>query len=260
EVCEAFSMMSKLVYTQEWETIGKALSPEIHQLITDWDTLSPREQGERAGYAFGKHGADILLPGMIAKTVSRTAAGGQEVVAAYRTLQAAEQTFALEAIARSGASGQELAEMMAKLAKGERSAIATSELSAIGNAEGVVSREIDHLGHLNRRVAEGWVLPKEGGGALINGRWYSEHALERMAPNTPEVMAILEDRALERAKALGLKPTTQEFGKWMERNGADPRGIPPSLVEAEIAQPGSTQLKVILNEKGEVVTVMPGGK
>ncbi len=32
----------------------------------------------------------------------------------------------------------------------------------------------------------------EGGGTFINGRWYVEHALERMAPRTPQVMAELE--------------------------------------------------------------------
>ena len=36
-----------------------------------------------------------------------------------------------------------------------------------------------------------WVFPKKGG-AMINGRWYAEHGLERMAPRTPEVMAELE--------------------------------------------------------------------
>ncbi len=105
-----------------------------------------------------------------------------------------------------------------------------------------------------------WVLPKEGGGAFINGRWYVEHALERMAPRTPQVMAELEARALKRANAKGLLPGTEEFGKWMNRNGPNPRNIPPSVVEAEIAQPGSTGVRVILNEKGHVITVMPGGQ
>ncbi|HEY5235288.1 MAG TPA: hypothetical protein VIJ14_03845, partial [Rhabdochlamydiaceae bacterium] len=135
EVCEAFTIMSKLVYTQEWETIGKALSPEIHQLITEWDNLSPQEQGEKAGYAFGKHGADLLLPGVIAKTASRAAAGGQEILAAYRTLNAAEKTLVLETVARSGASGEELLEIAGKITRGERSALFSNELSSLGNVE-----------------------------------------------------------------------------------------------------------------------------
>ncbi|NGX45479.1 MAG: hypothetical protein K940chlam2_00634 [Chlamydiae bacterium] len=37
------------------------------------------------------------------------------------------------------------------------------------------------------------------------------------------------------------------------------RGVPPSVVEAEIAQPGSTGVRVILNEKGNVKSVIPRG-
>jgi hypothetical protein len=105
----------------------------------------------------------------------------------------------------------------------------------------------------------GWVLPKNGGGALIHGRWYTEHALERMAPRTPQVMVELEARALKRTNAKGLQPGTEEFGRWMSRNGPNPRGIPPSIIEAEVANPGSTHVRVILNQKGEVITVIPGG-
>lgn len=36
------------------------------------------------------------------------------------------------------------------------------------------------------------------GGKSINGCWYSEHSLERMAPDTPQVRAELEARALDR--------------------------------------------------------------
>jgi hypothetical protein len=105
-----------------------------------------------------------------------------------------------------------------------------------------------------------WILPKKGGGAFINDRWYTEHALERMAPRTPAVMAELEARALKRTAAEGLQPGTEEFGRWMSRNGPDPRGIPPFVIEIEIANPSSTNIRVILNQKGEVITVIPGGK
>ncbi len=260
EIYEAFCLMSKLVAAQEWATIGKALSPEVHKLITEWETLPPMEKGEGAAHALGKHGTDIFLPCATAKAVSKCAVGTQEILTASRIIKGAEQTLVLETIAYSGTSAEEIAQALAKLGKRERAAVGSGGLTTINGVERIVAREIDHLGQVNQRVFEGWVLPKDGGGALINGRWYTEHALERMAPNTPEVMAILENRALERAKALGLEPTTQEFGKWMQRNGPNPRGIPPSIVEAEIAQPGSTKLQVILNEKGDVVTVMSGGQ
>ncbi len=52
----------------------------------------------------------------------------------------------------------------------------------------------------------------------------------------------------------------EEFGRWMSRNGPNPRGIPFSVVEAEIAYPGTTGVRVILNENGNVITIIPGGK
>ncbi len=73
-------------------------------------------------------------------------------------------------------------------------------------------------------------------------------------------MAELETRALKRAKAEGLEPCTDEFGEWMRTRKPDPRGIPPSVVEAEIKNPGSTNVEVILNESGDVITVISKGK
>ena len=105
----------------------------------------------------------------------------------------------------------------------------------------------------------GWVLPESGGGARIGGRWYTEHALERMAPRTPQVMAELESRVLARARAVGIEPGTPEFGKWWAKYRPDPRNVPPSVVEAEIAVPASTNVRVITNVQGDVVTVIPGG-
>ncbi|WP_316356688.1 hypothetical protein [Candidatus Neptunichlamydia sp. REUL1] len=109
------------------------------------------------------------------------------------------------------------------------------------------------------KIRTDWVFPKKGG-AMINGRWYTEHALERMAPRTPEVMAELEVRALNRAAAEGIKPQTKEFKDFWLKHRPDPRNIPPSVVEAEIANPGSTSIRVELNDRGDIITVMPGGK
>ncbi|NLU80730.1 hypothetical protein HCA58_20650 [Micromonospora sp. HNM0581] len=103
------------------------------------------------------------------------------------------------------------------------------------------------------------MLPQGGGGANIGGRWYTEHALERMAPRTPEVMALPERQALERASREGLRPGTRAFQTWWNKHGPSPRGVPPSVVEAEIANPGTTGVRVILNSHGDVVTVILGG-
>ncbi|KAJ9414782.1 virulence plasmid 65kDa B protein-domain-containing protein [Fusarium oxysporum] len=105
-----------------------------------------------------------------------------------------------------------------------------------------------------------WDLPREGGGMRINGRWYTEHALERMAPNTPEVRSLIRTRVQARFERLGLKPGDPMYDKILTKmvKEIDPRGIPPSVVEAEIARPGSTNVNVIATKHGErVITVMP---
>lgn len=99
------------------------------------------------------------------------------------------------------------------------------------------------------------------GGKSINGRWYSEHSLERMAPDTPQVRAELEARAIQK----GLQPGTKAFNSYV-----DPRGIPSSVVEDAIQNvtrtAGNTtgtwvyesgDVRVITNNNGGVVTVIP---
>jgi hypothetical protein len=120
---------------------------------------------------------------------------------------------------------------------------------AEGTDESIVGRAIE----VARSV---WTLPEAGGGANIDGRWYTEHALERMAPRTPQVLAELEGRALSRAKEAGFRSGTIEFAKWWEKNGPAPRNVPPMVVEAEIANPGSTSVEVVTNTNGDAVTVI----
>gem|GEM_PF-3380105 len=113
----------------------------------------------------------------------------------------------------------------------------------------------------------GWSMPK--GGGTIGGRRYSEHALERMAPNTPEVRAELTTRANQRAAEQGLKPGTKEYNDFINKR-VDPRGITPSVVEDTIKNgiktPGNTQgisvyqsdrVRVVTNANGDVITVIP---
>ena len=104
-----------------------------------------------------------------------------------------------------------------------------------------------------------WDMTK--GGKTINGRWYSEHSLERMAPDTPQVRAELEARALDK----GLQRGTEAFNKYV-----DPRGIPPSVIDDAIQNGTRTagktagtwvyeggDVRVIVNNSGGVVTVIP---
>jgi hypothetical protein len=102
-----------------------------------------------------------------------------------------------------------------------------------------------------------WDLPREGG-AWINGRWYTEHALERMAPGIPQVRAQLRTRVGQRLQRLGIGPGHPAYDRVLARALADldPRGVPPSVVEAEIARPGSTDVRVVTAGRGRVVVTV----
>jgi hypothetical protein len=103
-------------------------------------------------------------------------------------------------------------------------------------------------------------LPPEGGGMTINGRWYTEHALERMAPDIPEIRATLRTRAMARLEKIGITPDSDAWDACLKKalSKIDPRGVPPSVVEAEIMRKGSTNVRVITARQGRVVvTVFP---
>lgn len=114
EVCHAFSTMANLAYTQQWNELSQSLAPEVCQLINEWNILSPKEQGEKAGYVFGKYGGDILIPGASAKILSKGLEGAKEIVVAAKNLQAAEQVFALEAVEQAGKFETPLNQIIAK--------------------------------------------------------------------------------------------------------------------------------------------------
>ena len=57
-----------------------------------------------------------------------------------------------------------------------------------------------------------WDMPK--GGKVINGRYYTQHALERMAPDTLEIRAKLSRRAEKIANQKGYKLGTKDYNKF----------------------------------------------
>lgn len=107
------------------------------------------------------------------------------------------------------------------------------------------------------------------GGGTINGREYSQHAMERMAPDTPQVRAELSRRAEKSATQRGLKVGTQEYYEYCKKY-VDPRNIPPSVIEDAISStkgiPGNrpdtfihetADVKIVINSAGKVITVIP---
>ena len=107
------------------------------------------------------------------------------------------------------------------------------------------------------------------GGGVINGREYSQHAMERMAPDTPTVRAELSRRAEKAAQQKGLEVGTKEYYEYCTKY-VDPRNIPPSVIEDAISSskaiPGNRpdtfihetlDVKVVINSNGKVITVIP---
>ena len=150
QVYESFTTLSSLVKAGEWETIGGALSPEVYELVTQWETLPDSKKGELAGYAFGKHGADILLPGAAAKVVAKGSSAVKELGAICKNLQSAEKVFVLEAVAEGGNAGIDVGEVITSaeraLAAGEDLGLTVKQMAEFkqaGELEQVVGQGRD---------------------------------------------------------------------------------------------------------------------
>lgn len=99
QMWDALTLLSNLARSEQWIALSEVLAPEVHQLVKEWDTLPSDVRGELAGYAFGKYGSDIIIPGALAKAVSKGLKGAQELNAVYKGLQNAEKTLLLESVA-----------------------------------------------------------------------------------------------------------------------------------------------------------------
>jgi len=152
QVYESFSALSNLVRAGEWEMIGSSLSPEVHELITQWEILSNSRKGELAGYAFGKHGSDILIPGAAAKIAARGAGAVKEIGVICKNLQTAEKVFVLEAVATGRNAGVDVGAVITSaertLAAGEDLGLTAKEIAELkqaGNLEQVVDKGRDYF-------------------------------------------------------------------------------------------------------------------
>ncbi len=138
----------------------------------------------------------------------------------------------------------------------------------IGDAAGDIGRHLDDVaGGIGEGGRDVWDMAE--GGGIINSREYSQHAMERMAPDSPSVRAELSRRAEALAESKGLQVGTPEYYQFCQKY-VDPRNIPPSVIEDAIrnttAVPGhtagtyvhqTTDVTVIINDTGRVITVIP---
>lgn len=151
QLLDSFTLLANLVRNDEWGTIGEALAPEIHQLVTQWDTLPSTSKGELAGYAFGKYGADILTPGALVKIGTKSIKSAQELASVCKNLQIAQETLILETATgiKSGAKiGNIVREGQTMLALGEDVGLTAREMAQLkrtGSLENTINNRLDKL-------------------------------------------------------------------------------------------------------------------
>ncbi len=166
QIVDSVTTLAHLVHNDEWGVIAEVLSPEMHQLVTQWGTLSSEKRGELAGYTVGKHGADILVPGALAKVASKSVKSAQELAAVCKNLQIAQETLILETAAEIGSS--------VKIAEVVRNG---QTMAFLGEELGFTAREVGQLKQAGKLEAaidgacESWLAksPSEAYIAAKNG-------------------------------------------------------------------------------------------
>lgn len=222
EIKGALEIILQYIKEQDWDAIKQIIAPELVELYLNGDKLSHYEKGHLIGRAIGKNGLSFL-----------TAIG-------------------LARVLKLPSNFKDLANLKASKTTHLTKPIRTVYPSPLYYKEGI---PVYPKGS--------WVMPLPGGRAFIGDQLYTEHALARMAPrNNKEVIAVLEQRLLKKAEELGIAPGTKPFEDWLTTEQGtsfkvDPRGIPASVVEAELANPGSTNIEVRLTPDGAIQTVWP---
>ncbi len=102
QVFDSLTQLAVLIKNDEFEVVAEVLSPELHQLVVQWDTLPSETRGELAGYAVGKLGTDLLAPGAAAKIASQSISSAKELVAICKNLQIAQEALVLETVSEIG--------------------------------------------------------------------------------------------------------------------------------------------------------------
>jgi tetratricopeptide (TPR) repeat protein len=163
QILQAFTLLSNLARSGEWGALSEVLAPEVYQLVKEWDSLSSQQRGELAGYAFGKHGSDIILPAALAKAVSKGLKGAQELSQVCKGLKTAEQTLLLESVAglENGAKiGDAIQASQKTLALGEDLGFSAGEMGSLkqaGNLESTIATTLEDIAN-NPALSESYKL------------------------------------------------------------------------------------------------------
>lgn len=144
QIWDSLVVLKDLVKTQAWGSIAGALSPQVHDLVVNWDLLSSYERGERAGYAFGRHSADFLLPTAAVKAAKTC----KELAVVCKNLQIAKKTLLLETAGSIPNGAKIIAANKQTLALAEDLGMSTSkaiQLKRAGTLEKTVSSTVEKL-------------------------------------------------------------------------------------------------------------------
>jgi len=234
-VYDAISQLSHLAKAGEWEVIAESLSPELHQLVSQWDSLSDKERGELSGYAFGKHGSDILLPGATAKLAAKGCTAAKELAAVCNNLKTAERVLAFEAITEGGVAGVNVPERM----------MTTKNTLTMGEDLGLPVKEIGALkqsGELERITGKGRDF-FAGNPEMQASYDLFRNAQTTLKPYTKKPMSEVEARSLIHQTGVKTLPK--------------PAGIPEDYAII-ISEKGAGMIYVHPNDSTTSVRVMPG--
>ena len=151
QVVDSLTQLAILVRNDEFGVVAEVLSPELHQLVTQWDSLSSETRGELAGYAVGKLGTDLIAPGAIAKVASKSVKSAKELVAIGKNVKMAQEILILETATGIGIPAKiaDIVEMGKKTAAlGEEIGLTTQEIGQLqqaGKLETTIAKAYDHL-------------------------------------------------------------------------------------------------------------------
>jgi hypothetical protein len=226
QIVDSLSQLAALVKNDEFGVVAETLSPELHQLVTEWDSLPSETRGELAGYAVAKLGTDLVAPGAAIKVASKSIESAKELATICKNIKIAQETLVLETA------------------------------SSIGNP--VKIAEIIEMGKNNLTFRDGFGVIKEIGGSISGLTIIQErtllssaakaydhnltqvaHALSKHSGRHPETwgkltgpMSTWHDQAVSQLKRICDAPG--EFTKivdpktgitWIEKRLPDGRGI-----------------------------------
>lgn len=231
-IWESLTLLSKLAATKEWKLLAEAVAPEVHQLLVEWDSLPSEKRGELAGYAFGKYGADLLMPVALAKAASKGLKYGAQVSSAYKNLRAADQALLLESLSS-----------LKSAAKIEEAVVAARQTAFLGEELGLTARNMGQLkqtGTLQETIAGNY---ESLSASMQESLALHKRARELLKPYLKKTMP--ESRVRELIQEMGI-PTFPR-----------PNGIPDNYL-IMISDKGAGMKYVDPLDPGSYIRVMPG--